>query len=180
MNTISVIPKSREVICQDNPIEKSRVIIDNAAIKSAAVAGTLALPPGPLGMLTIIPDLIAIWKIQNQMVVDIAATFDREATLTREQLIYCLFKHSAGQIVRDIAVRTGERIIIKSMSTHLTKAMMRRVGVKVIHRTTGRSLARWMPVIGAVGIGAYAYRDTAEVGKNCIALFANNLTIESS
>ena len=114
------------------------------------------------------------------MVIDIAATFGREATLTQEQMIYCLFKHSAGQVVKDITVRAGEQMIIKSLSTQLTKKMMRKIGVKVIHRTTGKSLARWMPVIGAVGVGAYAYIDTAEVGKSCIDLFTNELIIEST
>ncbi len=178
MSIISTSPRSREVVDQSDPIAKSRSIINSAAIKSATFAGTLALPPGPLGMLTVIPDLVAIWRIQNQMVVDIAATFGREATLTQEQMIYCLFKHSAGQVVRDITVRAGERIIIKSLSTQLTNKMMRKVGVKVIHRATGKSLARWMPLIGAIGIGAYAYIDTAEVGKSCIGLFENKLAIE--
>jgi len=59
------------------------------------VAGTLALPPGPLGWMTILPEMVGVWKIQAQMVADIAALYGKTATLTQEQMLYCLFKHTA-------------------------------------------------------------------------------------
>jgi hypothetical protein len=37
----------------------------------------MALPPGPLGLATVIPDLLAIWKLQQQLVADIAAVFGK-------------------------------------------------------------------------------------------------------
>ena len=35
-----------------------------------------------------------------------------------------------------------------------------------------------MPIVGAVGIGAYAYYDTASVGKTAIDLFSSDIEIE--
>ena len=39
-----------------------------AAAKAALAAGTLALPPGPLGWATIAPEMLAVWHIQRQLV----------------------------------------------------------------------------------------------------------------
>lgn len=33
--------------------------------------------PGPLGLLTILPDMYAIWRVQAQLVADIAAVYGK-------------------------------------------------------------------------------------------------------
>jgi hypothetical protein len=60
---------------------------NNAATKAALAAGTLALPPGPVGWLTILPEMLAVWKIQAQMVSDIAAVYGKKSRLTQEQML---------------------------------------------------------------------------------------------
>jgi hypothetical protein len=35
----------------------------------------------------------------------------------------------------------------------------------------GRGIARWLPVVGAIGVGAYARYDTRQVARTAIALF---------
>jgi hypothetical protein len=109
---ISEIPETEEAPSR-TPDERAREIGRNAAIKAGMVSGGLALPPGPLGLLTILPDLYAIWKIQGQMVADIAGAYGKKGYLNREQMLYCLFRHAAAQALRDIAVRLGERILIR-------------------------------------------------------------------
>lgn len=74
--------------------KRSQQIAMLAGAQAATVSGTLALPPGPLGMLTIVPDLLAVWKIQAQMVADIAGAFGKNAHLSQEQMLYCLFNCS--------------------------------------------------------------------------------------
>jgi hypothetical protein len=56
------LPQTSEIACT-TPDARARAIARNAARKAAAVAATLALPPGPLGWLTVLPELYAIWKI---------------------------------------------------------------------------------------------------------------------
>ncbi|MEW5296878.1 MAG: hypothetical protein WDW36_000125 [Sanguina aurantia] len=36
-------------------------------------------------------------------------------------------------------------------------------------------ISRWLPVVGALGVGAYAYHDTGQVAKTAIALFGGNM-----
>ena len=108
---LSEIPRTDEPESR-SPEERAREIGRSSAIKAAILSGGLALPPGPLGYVTIIPDLVGIWKIQAQMVADMAAAFGEQAYLGREQMLYCLFRHAAAQAMRDIVVRVGERILI--------------------------------------------------------------------
>src|SRR5213593_2240595 len=55
------IPMSGENAATD-PRTRARALVSSAALKSATISGSLALPPGPLGLITILPDLYAIWE----------------------------------------------------------------------------------------------------------------------
>src|SRR5205085_4577652 len=46
------------------PERRARIIAKKAAVKAAAFSGVLAIPPGPLGIATLIPDLVGIWRLQ--------------------------------------------------------------------------------------------------------------------
>jgi hypothetical protein len=158
------------------PEIRAQAIADSAARRAGIVAGSLALPPGPLGWLTVLPELYAVWKIQAQMVADIAGTYGRRWQLTREQMLFCLFRHTAAQAFRDVAVQVGERWLVRAASSTSMRAISRRIGIRMSERGIGRGLSRWLPVIGAMGVGAYAWYDTKHVARTAIHLFA----IESS
>ena len=177
LEAVSSLPTSTEQTSK-NPVERARQIANAAAAKSAVVSGGLALPPGPIGMLTIIPDLLLIWRIQSQMVADIAAAFGKTAFLTREQMIYCLFRHAASQAVRDLVVRVGERLLVRRVSLRVIQNVLRRIGITITQRLAGRAISRWLPIIGAVGVGAYAYYDTARVAKTAIEFFDSEIELE--
>ena len=92
-----------------------------------------------------------VWKIQAQMVADIAGAFGKESFLAEEQMLYCLFRHAAAHSVRGIAVRAGERILIKRAPAYAVDTVLRRIGVPIARRIAGRGVSRWLPVIGAAG-----------------------------
>jgi len=176
LNLIGKIPKSSKR-ASSTPNDAARELANASAAKAAIISGGLALPPGPLGWLTILPDLVAIWKLQSQMVADIAALYGKSATLTKEQMLYCLFKHAAAQAVRDLVVRVGERVIVQRASLRVLQTAAQRVGVKVTQRALGAAAARWIPIVGAVGVGAYAYYDTAQVARTAIELFSGQIDL---
>ena len=163
-------PVSSEPVAMDPP-GRSWEIAKVAAWKAAAVSGTLAIPPGPLGLLTILPDLGAIWRIQARMVADIAAAHGKQAGLTREHMAYCLFKHAAAHTAGELAVRTGPRFVVKAMTGPGLKRLLERIGVSVTERVLARGATRWVPVVGMIAMGAYAYHDTIQVAKTAIRLF---------
>lgn len=176
LNFIGRVPGSAEHKSRD-PAVRARSIANAAAATAAMTAGGLALPPGPLGWLTILPELIAVWKIQAQMVADIAGVYGREAALTREQMIYCLFRHAAAQAVRDLAVRVGERMLVQRVSLRVLQGVAERVGVRITRQAIGKGISRWVPVVGALGVGAYAYYDTGQVARTAIELFRHEVEI---
>lgn len=174
---VSRIPRSAEPVAA-NPVGRARVITRLAGMKAAAISGTLALPPGPLGLATVLPDLIAIWRVQQAMVADIGAAFGKSALLRKEAMIYCLFKHGGAALMRDLVVRVGERYLIRRTATRAIQQLLEKVGIRVTQRVIGKSISRWIPVLGAVGVGAYAYYDTRQVAATAIELFSRRLEIE--
>jgi len=161
-----------------NPFERANELKTAACIKSAAISGMLAIPPGPMGMLTILPDLMLIWNVQQQLVADIANCFGKRGVLTREVMLYCLFRHGAAFLARDLIVRTGERILVRRVALRSLQRILQKVGLKITQKTIARSLSRWVPIIGAAGVAAYSYYDTKCVAETAIELFSKTVVIE--
>jgi hypothetical protein len=177
LDFISDVPASR-ISGSGDPASAAHRLASRAARRAAVTAGSLALPPGPLGWLTVLPELVAIWKIQAQMVSDIAAAYGRHATLGREQMMWCLFRHTAAQAFRDLVIRVGDRLVFRRMSWGVAERVAKQIGIKVTQRTLSKGASRWLPVIGALGVGAYAYYDTGQVARTAIAMFEGEIVID--
>jgi len=176
LDLIGDIPDSKLKI-KDSPDAQAKDIASAASSRAALVASALALPPGPLGWLTILPEMISVWKIQKEMVTDIATVYGKRALFTREQMLYCLFRHAASQAVRDLVVRSAQRFIVRESSTKVIQATARKIGIKVSQKAFSKGISRWLPVVGAVGVGAFAYYDTARVASTAIKLFSSEIEL---
>lgn len=166
---IARVPTTRQRP-SEHPGTAASALARSAAARAAALSGALALPPGVLGMLTVLPDLIAIWRIQAQLVADIAGLYGKEMELTRAHMVYCLFRHAASQVVRDVAVRAGERIIIRELSGGALRSVLTSIGMSMTQRLAGKAASRWIPVLGAAAVAGYAYFDTLQVAKTALRL----------
>jgi phage-related tail protein len=167
---VAAVPRTTEAL-GDSPRERARAIQTAASLKAAAISGTLALPTGPLGIAAILPDLIAVWRIQAKMVADIAGAYGQSAHLSQEHMIYCLFRHAAAQVVRDLAARVGKRVVIRRATLKALQTMAQQLGIKVSKQVIAKSAARWLPVVGSIGVAGYAYYDTAQVAATATELF---------
>lgn len=156
---------------QEAPDDKVKRLTQQAALRAAAVSTTLSVPAGFTGMLTSIPDIAAVWRIQAQLVADIAATYGKIAMLSREAMVWCLFRHSATQLLKDIAIRTGSRVVVQKISMVTLRKLLQKIGVHISSKLVSRVALRAIPAIGALGNGAYTYYDTNEVGKTAAAYF---------
>ena len=174
---VKEIPSSSERQRSD-ALFRAREIIAAASVRAAAISGALALPPGPLGWLTILPDLAAIWRLQAQMVADIGTVFGKRGKLTEESMVYCLFRHAAAQVVRDLVTRMGERVVVQRVSLRAAENVLINVGIKLVQRVTRGGLWRLLPAIGALAVAAYAYYDTEQVGQTAIEFFGKEVEIK--
>ncbi len=161
------------------PADAAAKVIESAASKAALAAGTLALPPGPLGWATIAPEMLAVWHIQRQLVADIAALYGRSAELGPTQMMWCLFRHTAAQALRDLSVRVGERVIVRPAAQALLQRAAAAIGMHLGKQAAGRALSRWVPLVGAAGVGAYAWWDTRQVGRAAQQLFEREGVIDN-
>ncbi|TXI20358.1 MAG: hypothetical protein E6Q67_09285 [Roseateles sp.] len=157
---------------QAQPQAAARALIDTAARRAALTAGALALPPGPLGWATLLPEMLGVWQLQRQLVADLAALHGRSASLGPTQMLWCLFRHTAAQALRDLAVRVGDRLLVQPVTRLLLPQLARAVGLQLGQQVLGRTVGRWVPLAGATAVAAYAYWDTRQVGRAACELFA--------
>ena len=176
MDLVLKVPASRESEVAQAEV-RARALGRTAARQASLMAGSLALPPGFLGWLTLLPEMLAVWKVQAQLVSDIAAVYGKSGSLGREQMIYCMFKHVSAQLFRDVVVRVGERYLIQRASLVFIQSAAQTLGVKVTRHLVGKSVSRFVPLLGAVGVSAYAYFDTNQVAKTAIELFSKDIEL---
>ena len=161
---VARVPATREGKA-DDPAAAARTLARKAAARAAALSGALALPPGVLGLMTVLPDLVAIWRIQAQLVSDISGLYGKQMELTRTHMLYCLFRHAASQLARDVAVRAGERLVIRQLSSGALRSVLSSIGISVTQRIAGTAASRWLPIVGAAAVAGYAYFDTLQVAS---------------
>jgi hypothetical protein len=89
-------------------------------------------------------------------------------------MVYCLFRHMASQVARDVVVRAGQRVIVQQLSAGAIGALLRHIGVSVTKRVAGTAASRWVPIAGAAAVGAYAYWDTMQVAKSTYRLLESS------
>lgn len=155
------------------PDHACQLVIKRAAGRAAILSAGLSLPGGIGGILTLIPDLIGIWRLQAQMVADIAALHGKIAVLGREEMAWCLFRHASSQLVRDLAIQAGQRVLTMQGSRRILFFLLRKLGADVSQKITQRLILRTVPLIGAMGSGAYAWFDTKKVGQTAMEYFRN-------
>ena len=171
LDLVSSIPRPL-IVAGDDPLTTSQRLIDQAATRASMLSATLSLPGGPLGLLTTLPDIAGIWRLQAQLVSDIAAAYGKSALLGREEMVWCLFRHATAQLLRDLAVRQGRRILLHKLSSSALQLLLSRIGMAGARRFAGRSFARMLPLLGACASGAFAWFDTRAVGKTALEYFA--------
>lgn len=154
--TMGGVPASKETGKAEDPELRVQEITRKASIKAAAVSGSLALPVGPLGMLTVVPDLVIVWRIQVQMVVDIAAACGYKKKLTQEDLMACLFNSAAAG-----------NSVSRSMATRLSQ----KVAQTIVGRIAKRASSRLVPLAGAAMVSTYVAMDTKEVARAATEMF---------
>lgn len=179
LDVVGVLPHTSELV-SDSPDARAHAIARRAAATAASISGAAAMAPGPLGLLTLVPDLFGVWRVQAQMVADIAGTYGKSARLTQEQMVYCLFKHLLSQGLRDIVVRVGERYFVRRATLRLVQKLAKMIGVRVSQRVLGKAAARWVPGLGAACVAGYAYYDTRTVAHTAVELFSADITVRGT
>jgi len=174
LELISRVPVTREPVAEQ-PARRAAALEAAAKSKTAAVSAAAALPPGPLGWLTLLPEAAMVWRVQSRMVADIAGAYGQADRLTPELMLHCLFRHSAGRAVGGLAVRAGERLLVRHASLRALQPVARAVAGRMARRVFARGAARWVPGLGSAAIAVYAWNDTAQIARTAIEAFSGEI-----
>jgi len=167
---VTVVPRSRYSL-SELPKASAETLTTRASREAAAISGALALPTGPAAMLTVLPDLVAVWQRQSQLVADIAACYGRSDQLDQATLMRCMFGHLLKDAGKDIFARASQRVAVSKGAQILLSRGLKIIANAVVKRFMRRIFTRWVPLIGAAAMAGYTYRDTAKVGEAAIAHF---------
>jgi uncharacterized protein (DUF697 family) len=151
-------------------------MIKSASWKSFAVSTASGLAPGPAGWVTILPEIIAVTKIQINLVYAIAKHYGQTSKFN-SGTVMLIFANEAGIAVRGVAAKVGEKLIVRALSSKAAAALSQRIGVKIGARVTQRVVGRWVPVVLAPVFGAFSKSMTAKIGREAVKLFSSDFEV---
>ncbi|MEQ9262097.1 MAG: hypothetical protein RLP14_02940 [Owenweeksia sp.] len=152
-------------------------LIRQSSIKSSSVSAALSVPGGVVGVLSVIPDVMTVWRIQAQMISNVAAAYGKNSLLTREQMLWCMFRQVGVGLVKELVVQQGGRYLVKHYGKKNLTDLIHKLGVKIAHNQASRWAGRIIPVVGSVSAGALTYYDTKRVGKNAMQLYSKDVIL---
>lgn len=153
----------------------------NAASWKAFTLSTIAgIPPGPFGLATIVPELIALTKLQVNLIYRIAKYYGKEEKLTPTLMIHVFATGFGIALGRTVLRKVGTRVIIKALSTQAIRKVAQQIGVKIGARVVQRLGARWLPFVTAPIFGAFSKSQTTRIGNAAIEIFSQDIELEKT
>ncbi len=162
-----------------DPTEISEELTQAAALKTAGISAGLSLPTGIFSIFTILPELFMVYSIQGHLVKDIASLYGKEALVTKELLIYCMFKQTSLHLVERLLEDVGAKIIIRPTTIRFIESILQKIGLNLSKKLIRTQMLKWLPLLGAVLTGGLTYLDTKYVAATATGLFAKDIIIES-
>ncbi len=147
-------------------------MLQSSCRKAGLLSAGLSIPTGPLGLITLMPDLTGVWNIQSHMDSDLASAFGERSWLNREQMLFFLFRHSVSHLVGDVITKSGERYLVQKLSQKAFDNIVERLALRISSNLTVRATKIAFPLIGAAFLGAYSYVDTLQVGVTAKKFFS--------
>ncbi len=135
------------------------------------------LVPGPLGALTIVPELMIIIRNQIQMIYDIGVAQGKEVHLNGDLLLAIFYTVTGGGAIGLAAVKGGQ-LLVKRASLRIIQRIIIWLGGKITQRALRALLARWVPIAGSVAMGVWARQSTIQMGKKAADLLAREIVLE--
>lgn len=155
--------------------EEVQKMIRKTAVQTSSISAALAIPGGVTGLVTVLPEIASIWKLQAQMISNVAAAEGKNYLLTREQMLWCMFRQMGYGIVKEYVFQRGGVYVVKRMQHKVFERALHKVGLGMVTRQGTRMAGKIIPVLGSVSAGALSYYDTMRVGRNAVKLYSSEI-----
>lgn len=152
-------------------------MIRNTSLQTSSISAALSIPGGITGLVTVLPEVVAIWRLQSQLVSNIASMYGQSHIVTKEQMLWCMFRQMGFGLFKEFVIQQGGVYLVKQMSDKAFTAALRKLSHGLLTRQGTRVAGRVIPVIGSVSAGALSYYDTFRVGKNAKKLYHKPIEI---
>lgn len=154
-------------------------MINEAAQRAFKISTALGLIPGPVAIVTILPEIVALTKLQMNLIRRIARYHRKQEKVTRE-LILLIFGNVVGIAAGEAVIkRVGTRLIIRSVHTTVMRGLAKKIGSRIIDRAAQRAVARWLPMIVAPLFGYFSRTMTEKIGREADRIFSGEIEIEA-
>lgn len=149
-----------------------------AAWKAFSVSAAASVVPGPLGWATIVPELLAVTKIQINLIYAIAKSHGQEGVVDAGLVLLLLGSNAgiAGKYgLGHILTRTGTKAFVPRLSAKVLQPLAQKLGANIAGKVTARSIGRWVPFVLAPVFGAFSKSMTTQIGERAELLFSREV-----
>jgi len=136
--------------------------------------------PGPIGMATILPEVIALTRLQVNLIYRIAKHHGKQERVNKE-LVLLILGNAMGIAAGEVLLRrAGTNLVVKSVSSGVIKGLSRRIGARIVDRAVERAIARWIPMVTAPLFGYFSRSLTRRIGKEAERIFSLRIEVETA
>ncbi|MBP1730268.1 MAG: hypothetical protein H6Q55_697 [Deltaproteobacteria bacterium] len=168
-------PDPSQIEVTGTPEEMTR----EAARRTFAVSMAAGLAPGFFGVMTILPEIVSVTKIQIRLVHRIAGYYRAGASLDRTVLLL-IFSEAIGLMAgKGLLRRVGARLIVTALNTGLARRLAKQIGARIVAKAVQKGIARWLPVVLAPVLAAFSRSMTLRIGRHATRLFSEGIVVES-
>lgn len=165
---------------QDIPsVREIDSLIKVAATKNAAISGASSLIPGPWGMVAVVPELIAVMRLQIGLIYDIGAAYGKKDVLTKE-LALGIFVSALGSSAGSVLVIRGGTVLVKRASLRVMQTMIAMLGGKIAQGAIKSAVAKWLPGVGAAAMAAWSAYMTKQIGEKAKEIMQKEIEEDGS
>jgi hypothetical protein len=174
-NGVNTLGPNPDEITVDGSPQKMIRKASRAAFLISTGAG---IPTGPVGLATIIPEVIAITKLQINLIFKVAKFHQQEAKVNKT-IILAVLGVAVGVVLKHALInKVGTRVIVKSLSAEGAKRITREIGEKFAAGLLKRGLGRWIPLMLAPVFGYLSLSMTRKIGREAESLFSHELEVD--
>ena len=176
-------------------------IITNAALMAGSVSAVASIPPGPIGWLTILPDLLAVTKIQMNLIFKIAKYYGQEDKVTKTTiaLVFARFtgvqaviseaqREVGKRIFEQTTIKASEKIIMKGlekvnvlvierMTYEPLRKLLQKISQRIAGQVSSKIIGRWLIGISSVIFGTLSYKNTKKIAAVAVELFSKQIEL---
>jgi hypothetical protein len=156
----------------------SQKMIRKASRAAFLISTGAGIPTGPMGLATIVPEVVALIKLQINLIFKVAKFHQQEAKVNKT-IILTVLGVAMGVVLKHALInKVGTRLIVKSLSAEGAKRITREIGEKFATGLLKRGLGRWIPLMLAPVFGYLSLSMTRKVGREAESLFSHELEVD--